>query len=524
MKKKPGYCLTWLLVFSLLVGCTKKSDTHQAKSLAQEEILRLNFSYGDLPSLHPHELSMTGRGRAMGKWLFEGLSRRNQAGEYELTGAEEVTISSCQTRYIFKLRTLCYSDGSSVSAFDYENAWKEAIAPNSKCAKADLFYCIKNAKHAREGKVALDQVGVKAINEKTLFVELEHPTPYFLSLVSSCLFSPYKFSNDTLLFTGPYIVNEWKKDVSLKLTKNPFFKDQVAIKRIEITMIKEPRTALYLYEKGEFDWIGDPFSPIVEEDLETIQHSVAEQEVIRPFWIYLNTDFYPLSSPLMRRALSYAIDRELIAKYIYFGCRPLTTILPKQLSSCKASSHIDPTQAKELFEQALQELGLSRNTFPPLVLSCFSSNQSRKLAEYLKESWENVFGITITLDVQEWNTFYQNLQNRTYQVGGCFTSIDYEDPMALLTRLAPNKMNFSNWNHPEYQDMMTKIRKEANQTSRESLVKQVELLLEQEMPVISIFNQTLTYSCPNLEGLVFDYSGAPDLRWVRKKPAESCCK
>ena len=139
----------------------------------------INFQEGDFPSLNP-QIAIDQRCRCLGMALFEGLTRLNADGEPEPAAAREIRCSSSNTIYTFILRKHHWSTGEEVTAFDFEQSWKRAIAPHSYCLRSDLFFIIKNAKEAHLGIKSIDQVKIKAINAKTLIVELEYPAFYFL--------------------------------------------------------------------------------------------------------------------------------------------------------------------------------------------------------------------------------------------------------------------------------------------------------------------------------------------------------
>jgi len=501
-----------LCMVFFIASCQKKEEK-------TKKMLKLNFLSGDVLSLDPHNLILNGRGIALGKWLFEGLTRIQPNGEVALAGAEKVDISPCQTRYLFTLRPNYYSDGTPILAHDYEIAWKKALSPDSKCGRTHLFYPIKNAEKAKKGEISLEHVGIQALDDKTLLVELNRPTPYFLNLLSFPLFVPFKEKEGEVFGSGPYMVAQWQKDACLTLKLNPFFwdHDHMHIKNVKISMIKDEMTAFYLYEKGEIDWIGDPFSPLPSDTLasEIAKGSLSKQPIIRPLWIYLNTEVFPLSSPLIRHALSSVINRRLIAEHIFIGTDALFTPLPKCFSS-EASDPNDDDLAKgqKLFQEGLKELGLTKETFPPITLSCCHLNKHKKLGEYLREKWRTAFGIKVHLKIQEWNTFYSDLQRGNYQIGGCLTSSEYEDPLALLERLAYAN-NFSQWNHLHYRTLINQIKEEGNLELRSQFIQQAETILKEEMPMIWMTNQSLHYShCPDLKGVCFDHTGVPDLRWA----------
>lgn len=517
--KKSRYYSVWSLFFMIILyllgGCMKKSSDRQ--ETPKEQTLKLNFVAGDVPSLDPHQLALSSHGSTLCKWLFEGLTRLNLEGKYELAGAKSVELSPCQTRYTFTLRSNHYSDGDLVTAYDYENCWKQAIAPRSKCPKAHLFYYIKNAEKAKKGEVSLEQVGVKAINDHTLIVDLSNPTPHFLALVSTPLFSPFKAKNNVIVPNGPYMITERKKDNYLSLAPNPFFwdHDQIAIHKIKVLMIQDAMTSLALYKKKEIDWVGDPFSWLPPDIIssERAQGTLFRgSDIVYPFWVHLNTKHPILSSPLIRRALHLVIDRKEIATHLFPDDEPLFTPIP---SAVKASSPcLDLVKGQELFMQGLKELHLTKETMPPLKLSSCNVMALKYLAEYLKEKWEDAFGIQVDLDIKEWNTFYADVSQKNYQIAGLFIPCEYNDPIACLDLLANNN-NFSAWNSSQYQTVIDQLKMEGNPDTRACLLRTAEEILEKEAPIIWLINKIQYHAYrSDLKGICFDQRGNPDLRWA----------
>lgn len=161
----------FLILNCLLTNCQKKQSSRDS--------LTLNFQEGDLPSLHPHALMIYLRGISVGKILYEGLTRINAQGKPELAGAESVEISPDLLRYTFKIRSNQWSDGTPVTAYQFESAWKEALSPSSNSSRSDLLYMIKNSEQAKKGEVPIDSIGVNALDANTLLVELSYPSPFF---------------------------------------------------------------------------------------------------------------------------------------------------------------------------------------------------------------------------------------------------------------------------------------------------------------------------------------------------------
>lgn len=124
--------------------------------------------------------------------LFEGLTRYNQNGAVENAAAESIEISPNLKEYTFTLQSgALWNNGSVVTAHDFAYSWKKILSPDFKTAFAHLFYVIKNAKEAKEGKVSSDEIGIHVINDRTLKVELNRPYSNFLQITSHPLYSQF---------------------------------------------------------------------------------------------------------------------------------------------------------------------------------------------------------------------------------------------------------------------------------------------------------------------------------------------
>ncbi|MFZ0565031.1 MAG: peptide ABC transporter substrate-binding protein [Chlamydiales bacterium] len=514
MKTLSKKIWTILLILPLIfVSC---NNQHEKST----QTLRLNFHEGDVPSLHPHFLEGHIRGRALGKALFEGLTRINSEGEAECAGAESVEISPSKTQYTFLLRDHKWSDGSKVTAFQYEKAWKQAIAPSSDCVWADLFYSIKGAEDAKRGILPLSEVGIQALDEKTLSIELAFPAPYFLKLIASSLFAPVtRDETEPTRFNGPFKVGKWTRGSLLVLKANPFFWDheKVSLREIEIQMVEDPHTSFLMYEKQAIDWTGNPFCRLSSEMAFQLQEKgeLKNKSAARALWIYINTSLPHLASSKIRQALSLSIDRSLISEHIYPGNPPLYQPLPFSLSLYpNLFSDDNLLEAKKLFEEGLKEIKLDRRAFPPLTLSYHFTAGRKPLAEYLKETWEKAFGIQILLKGAEWNVFRTDVEKGDFQMGMYGISALYPDPSELLERFGSIKIaNFSQWEHPMYQEKLNLAKNLPDQ--RTQYLREAEELLFEQTPVIPICNFNALYAHnPKLKGFVFDHNGCVDFRWA----------
>ncbi|MFZ0565682.1 MAG: ABC transporter substrate-binding protein, partial [Chlamydiales bacterium] len=201
----------------------------------KKRILQIAFQEGPLPSLHPHDLFSDMRSLVLCKALFEGCTRLNENGKTVLAGAETIKNSSNQTSYDISLRNNHWSNGEKVTAFQYEKSWKKALLKNrSSHVSLNPFSFLKNAQQIWKSRCPIDDLGVFALDEKTLRVELEFPCPNFTKFLSHPIFSPfYLDSHFPKHFNGPFLIRKYLEN-SLVLEKNIHYWNASSIKLQEI--------------------------------------------------------------------------------------------------------------------------------------------------------------------------------------------------------------------------------------------------------------------------------------------------
>lgn len=519
--KKVSLFLLLLTPFFFLTCCQKEDVRTPA-------VLRINFQEGDLPSLHPHDLVIYLRGLSLAKNLYEPLTRVTESGSIELAGAEHVEVSDDLRRYTFTIRPHLWSDGTCVTAHHYERAWKAALTPNSSCSRSELLYCIKNGEAAKKNEIPMDQVGVRAMDERTLLVELAYPTPHFLELTAQALTVPLVDPTQLQqnLFNGPFMVDEWKKGSCMRLKRNPYYwnKERVSLDGIDIYFIEDVHTTFSLYEKGEIDWIGVPFCPLSTEmslHLNTIG-TLKTKPIGRSLWVFLNTQHPMLCSQDIRRALSLAIDRKEIADHILIGSAPSQKPLGDNLLPLKPACSLrqDNQEAQTLLSQGINHLALDPQKLPPIEISYSQQANRKQVAEYLQERWQKVLGLPVVLTAIEWNVLRSNLEKGLFTVSMAYEGPLYGDPLELLEHYATlNPSNFPQWLYPPFGELILRAKHEQDQTRRTQLLSNMEEVLIEQMPVIPICYDKLLYTHPDgLEGYVIDTIGAVDFTYSRFKP------
>lgn len=510
----------FLLCCIAMTSCATTSEKKQQGQRVQ--VVKINIQ-GDPTSLHPH-LGIDLNCRCLQKAVFEGLTRLNACGIPELAGAEKIETSDDQLRYTFTLRSYKWSNGEEVKAKHFADAWKAGIAKNSSCLRADLFYPIKNAKPAKKGEVSIDEVGIYVVDDKTLVVELEHPTPYFLDLTSNPLFAPlYDASETPTVFNGPFIVESWEHERQLALVANPYYWDRknVRLKEIEVMMVKDSHTALLMFEKEEIDWMGGPFTML---PLDSIPHlekkgKIQSKKICGVYWLSCNTKEYSLSSAKIRKALSYSINRKVISQHVLHGETPSRSVTPplSLLDEKDLYADGDIAKAQKLFNEGLKELNLTKETFPPLKFSHSDVPGQKPLMEAIAREWEKTFGIKVELQGSEWNVFFANLGTRQFQIGGCIYYFLYNDPSYPLEffKDITHRYNSPQWENKEYQRLLELAQSETNSEARREHLKKAEKILLDEMPVIPLYIVNNKYLVNDrVKNVFISDLGHVDFKWA----------
>jgi oligopeptide transport system substrate-binding protein len=467
--------------------------------------------------------------------LYEGLMRAQADGSPGLAMAEAISVSPDQKTYTFTLKESAWSDGSPVTANDFEGTWKSLLDPAFPSPNAYQLYCIKGAQAAKEGRSSISEVGVTAPDAKTLVVELENPTPYFLSLVATHFYSPVHFSlrkeatdisqSAKVVTNGPFQMEQWKRRDEFTAIPNPHYWDasSVRLEKIAFIVLDNP-TALQLFLQGELDWTGSPLSTLSIDALSSLKKEKILE--ITPaagvFLMRVNTEKPPFTNAKMRQAFALALNRSDLVEHVLQGNQiPALGIIPPSFASGSPSmKDHDIARAQELFQEALTEQKISANELPPITLSYAAGERSHKIAQVAQQQWKEGLGIDVTLQSTEGKVYFDQLKKHDYQLGIGTWYADFRDPISFLEifKLKDNGTNNTQWEHKEYIAFLDQSGQEIDPIKRIKLLKKGEDLLMQEMPVIPLFYGTYNFvKQPDLNGVYFSELGYLDFRYAHKE-------
>jgi len=474
------------------------------------------------------------------KTLFDGLTSMGKGNAIEMALAENVIISEDRKTFIFTLRDAQWTNGDAVRASDFIYAWRRVVDPNVPADNAFHLYCVKNAKAIKSGELPVEELGAKAIDERTLQVELESPTPYFLELLSYPVFSPINENVDratpnwtdaieTFVSNGPFSLVEWKYQDKLTLQKNLTYwdKDSVHLDEISLFVLKE-ETGLSMFENREVDWAGSPLSAIPIDALGKLQAEkiLNKKPILGTYFLRINTENSVLKSKSIRQALSLSINRDELVEHALAGSQIAATGFVPELLGLRDQSYFhgdDTHEAMKYFEKGLEELSLTRSKVPELEILLVNNERSLHIAQLLQERWQSVFGIKVRLNAMEAKSYFERLYKRDFQVAAADWIADYNDPISFLEifKTKTTRANLTGWENEEYTHLIEASNNEMDVAARKKLLAQCEQILLADMPIVPLFHYNLLFlKDKNLSDVTISNLGVIDFKkakWDAKK-------
>ncbi len=508
----------------------------QPEQPKSEQVLRLNnftepnnMNPGAATDIYSHNVLLQ---------IFEGLTRINKDGEPEKAMAQDIIVSADLLTYTFKLRDNAkWTNGDPVTAEDFAYAWKWALDPKNGSEYAYQLYYIKNAEKAYKNELPADQIGIKVVDDKTLEVKLENPTPFFLELTAFNTYYPVdskivkdkpnwsKEAGPDYISNGPFKMVEWKHKNKIVLAKNENYWDAQSVKldKIEINMIEDANTELSMFEGGELDMAGAPTGNIPFDAMAQLKASGTLNVAPKAgtYWYEFNTAKKPFNNKKIRQAFAYAIDRKALVDNVTQGGEiPAMAVVPPTMFKENEQGLFkdgDVETAKKLLAEGMQEEGYaSVDKLPPITLSYNVDDAQTKIAQAVQDMWLKNLGVKVKLDTQEWNAYYESVKLGKYQVARMGWTGDFNDPINFLEIFkTAGGNNHTGWQDKEYADMLTKSATESDPAKRKAILKHAEKILVDAMPVIPFYFKSSIYvKNPKLKDVVLSAMGNAQYKWA----------
>jgi len=504
--------ITSLLVLFLIIGCS--SSLTPVDDGLEKQIF--HYGNGSEPQgLDPHIVTGVPEHHILIS-LCEGLTISNPNGGENLPGAAESwTVSDDGKTYIFQLRKNGkWSNGDNVTADDFVWSWKRILTASLGSQYPDSLYYLVGAEDYHTGVTNdFDLVGVKALDAHTLEVKLKSPTPFFIGLLSH--YSTWPVHKETVLkfgsiddrngkwtrpgnfvCNGPFNLQSWELNNKIVVEKNPLYWDAqvVRLNQIHYYPVSNVMTEDRMFRAGQLHNTYTVPSQKCPVYIEENNPNLRIDPYMGTYFYRLNTNDPSLKDVRVRKALAYAIDRELLVeKVTKCGQMPAYSFTPPGSNGYQPSTSIpfDPQLAKNLLNEAGYN---SQNSLPKLEILFNTSEDHRKIALAIQQMWQQNLGIEVELVNQDWKVYLSREMVGDFQVSRAGWIGDYEDPNTFLDLMRPNRgNNKTGWENMEYDSIIQQANSTNNQEERYKLLNKAEGILIDNMPVIPLYTYVRNY-------------------------------
>ncbi|MCE5130172.1 peptide ABC transporter substrate-binding protein [Staphylococcus saprophyticus] len=425
-----------------------------------------------------------------------------------------------------------WSNGDPVTAHDFEYAWKRVVNPDTASEYAYIMYDLKNAEAINMGKKDVDELGVKAVDDHTLKVELTKPIPYINEMFAFGTFMPlnekvvkkngdqYGTTAAKTVFNGPFKVKEWKVEDKIQLVKNEDYwdKKQVHLDRVNYKVLKDQQAGASLYDTGSVD---DTTITADQVDKYADNPGLKKRLLASTFYIKMNQDNVPeFKNKDLRLAIAQSIDKEGYVNSVKNNGSEATNGFTAKLTaetpdakdfseSIDSPLTYNPKEAKKHFEKAKKDLGVKNITF---TMNTEDTPDAKISAEYIKSQVESTLpGVTLKIKQLPFKQRLNQESTEAFEASLSGWGPDYPDPLTFLNIMTTgNSNNNTAWSSKEYD----KLVKDANgkllkkPEERNAAMKQAEELMLNDAPVAPIYQKGEAHlTNPQVKGLVYHQIG-----------------
>ncbi len=405
--------------------------------------------------------------------------------------------------WTFHLRDHSWSDGTPVTAEDFVYSWRRILDPKTAASYASILYLFKNAEAINAGKMAPEQLGVRAVDERTIELSLENPAPYLPELMMHVTTFPVKRSviekfgrewtkPGNFVGNGPYTLAEWIPNDHITTVKNAKFFDAagVHIERVIYYPISDGDAAFKRYRAGEIDTLYT----VPATDVAFVKANMADQFHVEPQlgagWYTINMARKPFNDVRVRMALNLAYDRDTIAyKILPFGNISGYSLVPPGIANYPHGVELDfkslpyemrVARAQELMRQA----GYGPDRRLKMSFLEYEDNTGKRVAAVAQANWKAVY-IDTDIVQQDPRTFNVNKQAGNYDICAGGWGADFNDARNFLfIFMSDNGLNDGHYKNLKFDALIRQSDVEQDPMKRGAILAEAEAMLLKDSPII----------------------------------------
>ena len=505
------------IVFTLIVAFSINSNAaNPILKNGQELAKNQTFTYrllDEIPTLDP-QLNEDSEGFDVLRDLFEGLLNQDSEGNLEPGVAKQFQATDSNRTFIFELREEAkWSNGEPVTAHDFVYSWRRAVNPAT--ASPYSWYVelatVKNASNIIAGNESPEKLGVRALDDFTLEVRLEQPLPYFPEMTTYATFFPVHRTTvethgakwtkpENMVSNGAYVLTEHVPNEFHSRERNPHYwnNEVTLIEKVIGRVVNDENQALTRYFADELDYTGIPSGqfPNLKEKFPNEATSVP---ILCTYYYAINhTDSTnpALKDVRVRKALSYALDRNLIVNLVLkggqypaysFTHRATAGFTMPEIDYAKMQQSELDSEAKKLLEAA----GYGAGNALKLKLIYNTSESHKQIATVVSQLWKQKLGVVTELQNFEWKTYLDIRRTQQFEIARSAWCGDYNEASTFLDLMTTvSTSNSGRFSNAEVDRLMKESKTLSN--PQDNYTK-VELILADEMALIPIYHYTSVF-------------------------------
>jgi len=501
-----------LICITAITGCSSPGSAPgagaaaDASPAASQKTLRRGLP-GEPQTLDPHVANDSYSFQVI-RDLYEGLTAEDRSGQTVPGVASSWSVDKNGTRYTFQLRPEAkWSDGSRIIAAEFVAGLRHAVDPKTASGSAALLTVIKEASEIIAGRKAATELGVVAVGDSSIQIELEHPAPFILQILSQPISAPLHLKTNVSVAAGlksdksdatngPYVLVARTPGSFIELARNSRYWDaaNVAIERVRYVNAESAATELREYMAGQLDLTFTIPMPELARISRKFGSEIQSASILGTQYLALNLSEPPLKdSRDLRQALSMAIDREQIARTVMMGVTPAYAFVAKGIAGYTSpvyewsqwSRERQLSAAKALFANA----GYSAKR--PLHLRLyFNRDESvQRIMLAIAGSWKKNLGVESEFISDEFRVFLAGRKDRhRWEIARLGWNADYDDPSSFLDVFADNNSeNDPAYVSAKFNELIDKAKIESNNGKRIELLRQSESVLLEDYPIIPVY-------------------------------------
>lgn len=488
-------------------------------------------------TLDPHRSSAAWENIIIGD-MFLGLTQHTADGQVIPAMAESWTTSDDGLIWTFNLRDTTWSDGVPLTAEDFVFALRRIQDPAIASQYSSLLYIIKNAQALNEGRVAPEELGVRAIDDRTLEITLEQPAPYLEGLLTHYTTYPVPrhiveqygeawVQPENIEVNGPYKLVYWVTGDQLVTEKNPAFyeADTLCFERVSYFELEDLAAVERRIEAGELD-INNAFDGGRKAELDRRLPGWARTTpgLLTTYWSF-NSSEAPFTDIRVRKALAMALDREyLVENVLTPGFVPAYSFVPPGINNYETErpevywkSLTRPERLAEA-RALLEDAGYGPDNPLRFEYKHRSTDDNPKAAPVAQANWNEIAPwVDAQILRQDTKVLYADLRQGNFEVSDGAWLADYNDPLNFLYLLdsETGQQNYGNYANPEYDALLEAASRERDLIKRAELFAQAEAVMLEDYPITPMwFQVTKNLVDPNLEGWAENAEDNHRSRWL----------